>query len=563
MSELLTTLSLIFIIAGPFLLLANRYRLPKVPLLILAGVVGGFFIDETLTLELARYGIALLVFTFGVRIDPASFRPVLGDSEIVALGQILIVGALGVVLALLYGIPVGEAIFLGIAVAFSSTIVGTALLETELRQNLIQARLAQTIQFVQDLLAIAILLVLGAGALAIEPIATQFGLGISLLILALVIHRFLFDIIGRFAGGSVELEIIGVVSLLVGFIAATELTGMSIAVGAFAAGLAVRHDPVEHLGLFNGIITIRDFFVAIFFVTIGALVVVPFIQLGWAASVEKLGLVVFLIALTAVIKPLVTTVLLIYRGYEARTATHTSLSIDQMSEFALIIAIEALVLGLSQNVFDIIILAAAGTMITSSLTQHYNEQIYRTVADHGLFTGSHEKTDALSNITESCVDHIIIVGYGRSGQQLVNACEERKHPYVVIENDPALFAAVNSECAASVFGDAMEAYTWEKANVNDARLVISTVDSKPISNHLLSIEFEGDVFLRTSDVETALDFIENGAIYVSVQDFLAGEQLVQQLHELFSEDLTAEQLREQQLRELDAYAAMHQPKRAE
>ncbi|MFP8957013.1 cation:proton antiporter [Natrialbaceae archaeon A-CW3] len=556
MSELLTTISLIFIIAGPFLLIANRYRLPTIPFLIIAGVVGGFFIDETLTLELARYGIALLVFTFGVRINPTSFRPVLRDSEIAAFGQILVVGGLGFALGLLFGISTGEAIFLGIAVAFSSTIVGTALLESELRKNLLRARLAQTIQFIQDLLAIVILLLLGAGTLAVEPIATQFGFGIALLILALLTHKYLFETLGQLAGESDELLIISVVSLLVVFLAASELVGVSIVVGAFAAGLAVGHDPVEHLGLFNGVFSIRDFFVAIFFVTIGALVVVPFIELGWAASIEKLLLVTCLVVLTAVVKPLVTTAILLYNGYEARSSTLTSLSIDQVSEFALIIAIEALILGLlTQNVFDAIILAAAVTMITSSLSQHYNERIYRSLATHGLMPESHKKIDELSNITEGCVDHIIIVGYGRNGQQLTETCNEQDQPYVVIENDPALFDAISSDCDAYVFGDAMEEYTWEKANVTDARLVISTVNSDPVSYRLLSFEFDVDVILRSDNVETALDFFDDGAIYVSVSEFLASEQLIQHLQELFDGDLTPAQIREQQLSDSEEYTS--------
>ena len=559
MSELLVTVSLIFIIIGPFLLVASRFKLPTVPFLIFAGVVAGFFIDETLTLELAQYGIALLVFTFGIGIDPKGFRPVLGDSEAAALGQILVVGGFGFGLGLLFGVPPGEAFYLGIAVAFSSTIVGTALLQTELRENFTHARLARTIQVIQDLLAIVILLVIGAGTFAVEPIITQFAYGVSLLFIAILTHSYLFDSLGRFAGDSDELVIIGAVSLLVVFLAAAELAGISMVVGAFAAGLAVRHDPVEHLGLFNGLFSIRDFFVAIFFVTIGALVVVPFIELGWADSLETLLLVGCLAVLTAVVKPLVTTAILVYNGYGARSATLTSLSTDQMSEFALIIAIEALILGLlSQRVFDAIILAAAVTMVTSSLTHRHNERIYRAVTDLGLTFESHEKIDELSTITEGCVDHIIIVGYGRTGQQLARTCENQDQPFVIIENDPAVFDDVSSDCEAYVFGDAMEQYTWEKANVEDAKLVISTVNSEPVSYRLLSFKFGADLILRTDDVKTALDFFEKGAIYVNVSEFLAGEQLVQHLQELFDGNLTPEELREKRLTSLEKYAAITQ-----
>ena len=544
MTDLLTAVSIIFIIAGPFLLVANRFKLPTVPLLILAGIVAGLFIDEGATLELAQYGIALLVFSFGLSIQFSAVRTVLADSEVAAVGQVLVVGTLGVGSGLVLGVPLAESIYLGIAAALSSTIVGTALLDTEIRQNLVRGRLAKSIHFIQDLLAIVFLLVLGAGTLAADPIATQLGYGLALLAAAVLVNRYLFDLIGRFAGGSDELMIISVVSLLVVFIGAAETAGISIVVGAFAAGLAVRHEPTEYLGLFNGLESIKDFFVAIFFVTVGALVAFP--------TLEKLLIVAVLVVLTAVVKPAVATAILIYKGYEARSATLTSLSTDQVSEFALIIAIEALLLGLlSQLVFDAIIFAAAVTMITSSLSQRYDERIHRALASRGLLRGTYGKIDEWSEVPETITDHVIIAGYGRQGQFLVETCERVGQPYVVVENDPARQRTVESECAAFVFGDAMEAYTWEKANVEDAKLVVSTVNSEPVSRRLLSLGFSADIILRESDRTTALELFEAGALYVSVSELLAGQQLVQQLQAVLDGELTPEELRDEQLADLE------------
>ena len=557
MSELLTTVALLFIIAGPFLLVANRFDLPTVPFLILAGIVAGFFVEEALTLELAQFGIALLVFTFGVGIDLSSSRLVLRDSEVAAVAQIFVVGVVGIGFGLVVGVPLSESVYLGIAAALSSTIVGTALVRTEIRRSLVRGRLAESIQLVQDLFAILVLLVLGAGTLAPDPIALQIGYGVSLLILAVLINRYLYDVVERLAGGSDELLIIGVVSLLVVFVAAAELSGVSIVVGAFAAGLAVRHDPVEHLGLFNGIESIKDFFLAIFFVTVGALVVLPFVETGPAASVEKLAVVAGLVVLTAVIKPIITTLILVYRGYESRSATLTSLSIDQVSEFALIIAIEALILGLlSQAVFDAIILAAAVTMITSNLTQRHNERIYRTVAQLGLISEQHGKIDERSSVPDDLADHVVIVGYGRHGQQLVETCEALDRPCVVIENDPVMFDAVAADCDAYVFGDAMERYTWTKANVEDATLVVSTIDSDPVSKRLLSLSFDADLMLRTNDVSRALEYLGRGALYVSISDLLASDHVIQQMRSLFETELTPEELREERRAELTEYAEM-------
>ena len=553
MSEMLTAVAIIFIVAGPFMLFANRFDLPAPPLLILAGIVAGFFIDELLALEIAQFGIALLVFTFGVSIQISSIEPVLADSELVALGQILVVGLLGVGFGVLFGLPVGESVYLGVAVALSSTIVATSLLQTEIRSNLVRGRLGQSIQFVQDLFAVGFILIVGAGVFELDPVVLQIGYGAVFLAAAVLINRYVFDVMGRLADDSDELMIVGVVSLLVVFVGAAAAVGVPIVVGAFAAGLAVRHDPAQYLGLFNGLESIKDFFVAIFFVTVGALVVLPFVHIGVAESVEKLTLVAGLVVLTAVIKPAVTAAILIHRGYEARTATLTGFSTDQISEFSLIIAIEALLVGLlTQSVFDAIVLAAAVTMITSTITQQYNEQFYRLLATRGIVSGRHDKIDELSEVPEEISDHVIILGYGQKGRRMVETCETLDQPYVVIENNPALRDAVVRNCAAYVLGDAMELYTWQKANATDARVIMSVVSSEIVSRRLLAADYDAKLILRARDEPTALSLLEAGATYVAVPDLLASEQLVQYVRGLVEGDTTSEELRVEGLADLAA-----------
>lgn len=553
MSDLLTTIALLFIIAGPFLLVGSRFDLPTIPLLLLAGIAAGPIIDETVALQLAQVGIALLVFGFGINIEFAELRTVLSDSEIAAFGQIVTVGSLGVGLGLLSGLPLGEAGYLGIAAAFSSTIIGGTSLQSDRNDNLVHGRLAASIQFVQDMVAIGILLVIGATAFEPDPIATRIGYGLALLIGAVIVNRYLFDTISRFAGDSEELLIVGVVSLLIVFVAIAELVGISIVIGAFAAGIAVRHDPVEYLELFNGLASIRDFFATVFFITIGALVSLPVIELGIAASIEMLVLVGGLFVLTALLKPAVTIAVLTYTGYGARSATLTGFMIDQTSEFALIIAIEALALGLlSQTVFDAIILAAALTMITSSFTQQYGEELYQMLSEAGILQGQHRHIDERSAVPNDLADHTIILGYGSKGRQLVAVCEELGEPYVVIENDPARLDRLTA-CDGYVFGDAMEAYPWQKANAQAARLIISTVNTPAVSERLLAAEYKADLILRTDEVSKATAFLDRGAAYVCVPSVLAGRQLTTHLRRLFDAEMTPNTLRETRLAELEAY----------
>lgn len=543
MTELLTTVAIIFIVAGPFVLVANRFNIPAVPLLIVAGLVVGNFIDEASTIEIARYGIALLVFVFGARIEFDAVRVVLGDSEIVAIGQILSIGAIGTGAGVLLGLPVDQAVLLGIAAALSSTIVGTAYLQSSIRKNLVRGRLAESIQYVQDIVAIGILLILGAEVLAIDPIATELGYGIILGATALIVYRYGFPLLERAAGHSDEPLLVGSIALLVAFLGMAEFLGVSIVIGAFAAGLAVHHDPAKHLGLFNGIESVKDFFVAIFFVTVGALVSFP--------GIEVLLFAILLGVLTAIVKPIITFMLLIYQGYEARSSTLTSLNLDQMSEFSLIIAIEALAIGiLVQATFDAIILAAAATMITSGVTNAYNEEIYQFLSKHSRLRIHHQKIDERSHVTDDLDDHIIVIGYGRQGRKLLHILSDLDCEYVVMENDPARLPDLERDCDSYVFGDAMEPYAWEKASLDSSRLVISTVESRPVSNHVLGMANDLDVIVRASTSTLAVQYLEAGARYAYVDDSLAANQLIEYITAIETGQMSVTELREKYMEEL-------------
>ena len=202
--------------------------------------------------------------------------------------------------------------------------------------------------------------------------------------------------------------------------------------------------------------------------------------------------------------------------------------------------------------FDAIVLAAAVTMITSTITQQYNEQFYRLLATRGIVSGRHDKIDELSEVPEEISDHVIILGYGQKGRRMVETCETLDQPYVVIENNPALRDAVVRNCAAYVLGDAMELYTWQKANATDARVIMSVVSSEIVSRRLLAADYDAKLILRARDEPTALSLLEAGATYVAVPDLLASEQLVQYVRGLVEGDTTSEELRVEGLADLAA-----------
>ena len=354
--------------------------------------------------------------------------------------------------------------------------------------------------------------------------------------------------------------LISIVALLIGFLAAAEFLETSIVVGAFAAGIAVRNNPIEYSEVFNGLTSIRQFFVALFFATVGAMVTLPAptaiasdASAALAPFVPIAAIALGLVILAVVIKPIVTVALLVYNGYDRRSATITGLDLDHVGEFSIIVAIEALILGLLiEPVFEAIILAAAVSMILSNFTHVYDEEIYRTLVDRGWFGQPYHNVDDWDSVPEDISDHVVIVGYGRQGTRLVEFCKEIDQPYVVIENNPQKLPELREKCDAYVYGDAIEPETTDVANFEDARLIISTAELKSLTEYFLTFTDTVDVIVRTRELPMAADLIERGATYVIVPELLAADQLADELEALLNGGHDSDELRMASMRALES-----------
>ncbi|WP_117363888.1 cation:proton antiporter [Natrarchaeobaculum sulfurireducens] len=538
--ELVIALAVVFVTAGVLSLLANQFGLSPIPFYIIAGLIAGRFVTEAEIIVLAQWGIAFLVFAFAIRIDFGDVETVLRDAEVAAVTQLVVVAPIafgvGYFFGDLFGFadPVRNAVYFAAAVILSSSLVGGVLLGTEIRENLVHGRLASSIHFFDDLVAIALLLILSTTVVTADAIAAQIGYGVVLVLTGLFIYRHGFPIVVRLADGDGELVLVGSISILIAFLAAAEYIGLSIVVGAFAAGVAIRSDGTQALEVQNGIDSITDFFVAIFFVTVGALVAVP--------SLEVLVIAGALSALVLFVNPLVHLVSFVYEGYDTRTAFLAGSSLNQVSEFALIIAIQALLMGtIADPMFDAIILAAAVTMLLTFLGRRTEDVVFETVVAR-LFHGQHtRKVDERSSV-DDLSEHVVVVGYGRIGRRIVERLEEHETPYVVVENDPVLWDELDAECRNYVLGDALAAYTWEKAQVEEAALICSTVDHRPVSEMVLDLETDADVMLRSESAAEADELLDAGATHVAVPDVLAGEQLVVTVEDLAAGETEPDEL---------------------
>ena len=539
MAEIVTTISTIMIVSSIVLLLLDRLSHPTIPAYIITGILLNYFIIGEQLISFAELGIIFLVFIFGLRTEPKRLSSVAYESALSTIITTTVVGTGAYIAGVMIGLDPLNALYFSIAASISSSLVGLELIEKDIRADLLHGRLAESMHLLQDL--IAILFIIVTGAIASSNFIFSLLTGISVIFFALIIRSYFIDHIMRLGGESRELTMLTALGVLTGFIAITELVQLSTVVGSFAAGLAMAKFPHNTESL-DTIKPMRDFFSAIFFVSLGTLLTFPS-----AASLFLTGLLVFT---TLILKPLLTAFYLIHVGYDHRTAYLTGFSLDQVSEFALMIGIQAFVAGtMNAPLFHAIVMAATITMITSSYTSKYGEKIYLYLSKWFDIDEKNTKIEERTDVG-SVNNHVIIIGYGTQGKKLAKATKEAGKDVVIIENDPEKITEARKNTEHYVFGDAVDDKTWKAAKADKASLIISTVPSHQLSEEILNLDVSADKVLRTPEVEEAKDLMEKGAFFVEVPDLVASEQLVDHINQVVKDVNTKEELRRRNILEL-------------
>ncbi|MCU4744597.1 cation:proton antiporter [Natronoglomus mannanivorans] len=534
MYEILFALTLIFGLAGVFLVVAAQRGIPVIPFYLFAGILAGFAIDETQVLDLAQWGIAFLVFLFGVHVDLESLRSTGRISAAVGLLQASLVGAIGFGAGLAFGLDTLNAVYFGVAAALSSSLVAASYLDADDAFQPTYERLAESIQFTEDIIGILVVLGLSVYVYAATPAVEQFAVAAGMVALALGIRYVVFHrLTARLRGDSEVMMLLGI-SFVIGFIALAEFANLSIIVGAFAAGIAVADDYPHSLELVDTIDDLEDFFTPIFFVTVGALLAVP--------TIETVAYTGTLIVAVLVLNPLIVAFVLLRGGFDGRTAILTGLTLDQVSAFSLFIAIEALAAGqIARPLFDAIVLAAAVTMVAATYTGRHDDAIVRWLRDRGVVRALGESLDDRTRVTEDLTDHVIVVDFEHGGQQLLEACSTLDRPLVVVEDNPVLFEHIREECDNYVYGDVTNDRVWDQTRLEESALVVSLTPERDRAETVLDLEVDVPRVVRVNDAATADEFLERGADGVVYPDAIAAEHVGDDLEALLADDLTRDE----------------------
>jgi CPA2 family monovalent cation:H+ antiporter-2 len=452
--------------------LANRLHMPPMVGYIAAGLlVGpftpGYVADREEVQSLAEIGVALLMFSIGLRFRLAEL---LEAGRLVVLGapaQVLFSMALGGGVAFLLGSSPIEAAFVGAVVSICSSVVlvkvaGEATLETTLH-----GRLALSWSIVQDLVTVVLVVVLSAVAAdSSQPVLDAlFATLVAAAFVAAVLligSRVLPAVLSRVALlGSRELFVVAVAVVAIGTAALANQVGVSVALGAFVAGLALAESDLA-ASVLGEVVPLRELFATIFFVSVGILLQPSAVLDGWPVVVVLLLLVVLGKGLP---------IAAIVRGSGNRMSTSLRVAglISQGGEFSFVLATVGLRLGaVDPATFS----QAMGAVVISVLLAAPVAWAAGWLGDRLDTRMTGPGTDAARGPAAGLSRHVVLLGYGAVGRSVARMLEGRGIPWVAVESDYRRARVAIGNGAPVIYGDGGAASVLDVARIEAASLLV-------------------------------------------------------------------------------------------
>ncbi|MEI6280198.1 MAG: cation:proton antiporter [Verrucomicrobiae bacterium] len=441
--------------------LAQRFRLPVIPLLLALGFVmslTGLAPGREASRFILDFGLAFLVFTAGVELNPRRFlhqtRPVLW----VAIGQFALVGLAAFAVARWMGFGTVPGLYMAFATSASSTLVVVRQLKS--RQQMFEpfGRLVTGVLLVQDLLLILAIVVLGHLG---EGPAAVLQASASLLALAgtaVFLHWRVFPWIERTLRPDEETLLMISLALLFSFLAVSDALGIPLIAGAFLAGFVLSVFPIN--GLVRGLLgSLAEFFQAIFFAALGALVV---FSSPWIV-VQALGFSLLVLLIT----PPVVTVLAEWQGLSSRNAIESGLLLAQTSELSLVLGLVGVAGGhLGPENFSVIALTCATTMILTPFLAT-DRVTWKLLHWHP----GRQTSDGFFGFE----NHTVLIGLGSSGMWIVKELRDAGHHVLVIDDDASVIAGCERNRIPCLRGDGSDPRILRRAGAKEARLIVATL----------------------------------------------------------------------------------------
>ncbi|MBN1494915.1 cation:proton antiporter [Candidatus Peregrinibacteria bacterium] len=470
----------------------------------------------------SQFGIAFLLFMVGLNLNPQIVRDVGKISLITGLGQIFFTSVIGFGFAKIFGFNNVEAIYIAIALTFSSTIVIMKLLSDKKDLESVYGRISVGFLIVQDIVAMLILMVVSStagGTGIVETILISTVKGILLISGVFFISHYILPPVIRRMANQQELLVLFCVAWCFALAGAFYMFGFSIEIGALLAGISLSSSSYRY-EISARIKTLRDFFILMFFVFLGT-------QMEFGSFQEHILPIIAFSAFILIGNPLIVMIIMGVMGYTKRTGFLAGLTVAQISEFSLILTALGVKMGhLDPKILSFVTIVGLITIGGSTYFIMYGKKIYHLISRYlTVFERKDKKKDEHRYITHSDYD-VLIIGYNHVGSTLAKTISKMNKKFLVLDYNPETIIKLAQQKVECRYGDVEDADIFEDINFKKIKMVISSVKDFNINISLIQRirELQPDciIMVVSENINDALQLYEEGASYVIMPHFLGG-----------------------------------------
>ena len=523
MNQIFVEISLIIILAAAMSIIMQLLRQPLIIGYLLTGIISGPLVldivhgNETVDV-FAGFGISLLLFIVGLGLNPKTIKSVGRAAVATGIGQIAVTVAGGWLLLWGLGYSHKVSLVLAVALAFSSTIIVLKIVSDKKEQNRLYGQVAIGFLLVQDIVA-ALLLIVAAASQTQFSWASLAESTIKGLILISGLWLMATQVLPRlrlFLAQSAEFLFLLTLAWGFGVGYLFYKAGLSLEVGALAAGIALASQPYA-VGIGVRLRTLRDFFIIMFFVMIGAHIEIN----GILGQIPE---ALLLSGFVLVVNPLVVMIIMKYLGFAQRTAFKSGLAVSQISEFSLIfIAGWAFI---DSRTINLITLIALITITISSYMMVYSDAIYDRLEKYmRWFKPQYRRqTRALTQ------PRLLLIGYNKGGDQFIKAFSKLQKPCLVIDYNPQILDHLAQTHIPHIGGDASDLELFDEIIFDRIEMVVITLSD--IKTNLavvgrLATDNPNAVIICSADSPAvARKLYEAGASYVMLPHYIGNQKIL-------------------------------------
>jgi monovalent cation:H+ antiporter-2, CPA2 family len=525
---------LILLVSIPIIAIFNRIQLPSIVGFLIAGIILGPSVLKIISnpdqIEvMAEIGVILLLFSVGLEV---SLKELLDIKKIVLIGgglQVVVTILLSSIIIYAIGLPAKQAIFFGMLISLSSTVIVLKLLSDKGELDAPHGKFSVAISVFQDLAIVPMFLIvdlLGTsdqvsfGEVSIR-LLTAFG-AVAVIIFA---AKYLSPhILYRLAKLRMkEIFTVGVIMLILGTAYFTHSMGLSFALGAFIAGLIFSESEYSHQ-IIADTLPLRDAFNSLFFVSIGLLLNLSFVvENPLIVIASSLGVVI--------LKALIVFLIIIFLKYPVRIAVLVGIGLAQVGEFSFILGEYGFRLNLvPPELFNLLI---SSTIITMILTPF----LFKLAPKLAGKSGKIDQIKSKEKLIEDVQNHVIVAGFGLNGRNLAHVLKETGIKYVIIEMNPDTVKKEKLKGENIIYGDIGNYEVLKTALIINAKILVIAISDRSTSRRAVKIAKQLNpnlnVIVRTRFMRETDELVKLGADAVIPEEFETSIQIFRQVLEQY------------------------------